>query len=374
MAKSDYYETLGVDRGASPDELKKAFRKQAMKYHPDRNPGDAAAEQKFKEVNEAYDVLRDDQRRAAYDQYGHAAFEQGGGAGGFDFGTSFADVFDNLFGDIMGGGGRRGQERANRGADLRFNLKISLEEAYTGKSAQIKVPTLVPCDSCKGSGAAGDSKPVACPTCHGHGRFRAQQGFFTIERTCPTCSGSGRVIQNPCKICSGSGRARKERSLSVNIPPGVDTGTRIRLGGEGEAGMRGGQAGDLYIFIDVAKHALFQRDGNTIHCRVPLPMTVAALGGTIEVPALDGQSAKVNIPSGTQTGKQFRLRGKGMPPLRGAGHGDMIVQTLVETPVNLTKRQRELLEEFEAAGSQETSPEAAGFFSRVKELFGGLRE
>jgi len=375
MSKRDYYEILGVARNASPDEMKKAFRKLAMKYHPDKNPGDKDAEHKFKEINEAYEVLRDEQRRAAYDQYGHAAFEQGVGAGqrgGFDFSSSFADVFDDLFGEFMGGG--RGRDRATRGSDLRYNLQVSLEEAFGGKQAKIRVPTQVSCEVCNGSGAAENSKPSTCPTCHGHGRIRAAQGFFTIERTCPTCGGQGRVIQNPCKSCSGTGRTHKERMLSVNIPAGVEDGTRIRLAGEGEAGVRGGPNGDLYIFLSVAPHPLFKREGTTIHCRVPIPLTIAALGGAIEVPTLDGQRAKVAIPAGTQTGKQFRLRGKGMPQLRGGSHGDMIVQAHVETPVNLTKRQRELLQEFEKAGSEETSPESAGFFARVKEFWDGLRE
>ncbi|MCW5731230.1 MAG: molecular chaperone DnaJ [Alphaproteobacteria bacterium] len=376
MSKRDYYEVLGVGRQASEADLKKAFRKLAMKYHPDRNPGDAEAEKSFKEINEAYEVLRDEQKRAAYDQFGHAAFENGAagprpGAGGFDFSGSFSDIFEDLFGDIMGG---RGGDRGRRGADLRYNLEITLEEAFAGKQAKIRVPAQASCEKCKGTGAEGDAKPSACPTCHGHGRIRAAQGFFTIERTCPTCGGAGRVIQNPCRACAGSGRVHQEKTLSVNIPAGVDEGTRIRLAGEGEAGVRGAPAGDLYIFLSIRPHPLFKRDGVNLHCRVPLPMTVAALGGAIEVPTLDGQRAKVSIPAGTQAGKQFRLRGKGMPAMRARDHGDLIVQVLVETPVNLTKRQRELLQEFEKAGSSETSPESAGFFARVKEFWDDLRE
>jgi molecular chaperone DnaJ len=373
MAKQDYYELLGVKRGATPDELKKAFRKQAMQFHPDRNPGDKAAEQKFKDVNEAYDVLKDEQKRAAYDQYGHAAFEgAAGSARGFDFTASFADVFDDLFGEFMGG--RRGSSGAARGADLRYNLEITLEEAFHGKSAKIRVAGAQHCEVCHGTGAAGDARPTACPTCHGAGKVRAQQGFFTIERTCPSCGGYGRVIENPCKVCGGGGRVQKERTLAVNIPRGVEEGTRIRLASEGEAGMRGGPAGDLYIFLSVAPHSIFHRDGPHIQCRVPIPMTTAALGGVIEVPTLDGARARVTIPTGTQTGKQFRLKGKGMPAMRGSGHGDMFVQAMVETPVSLTKRQKELLKEFEDSGSKETSPESEGFFAKVKELWSDLRE
>jgi molecular chaperone DnaJ len=374
MAKQDYYELLGVARNAGAEDLKKAFRKQAMQFHPDRNPGNQAAEQKFKDINEAYDVLKDEQKRAAYDQFGHAAFEGGGsGAGqGFGFSASFADVFDDLFGEFMGG--RRGSGGAARGADVRYNLEISLEDAFHGKNAKIRVQGAAPCDVCHGTGAAGEARPTACPTCHGAGKVRAQQGFFTIERTCPTCGGYGRVIENPCKVCAGGGRVQKERTLAVNIPKGVEEGTRIRLAGEGEAGMRGGPAGDLYIFLSIATHPIFHRDGAHIQCRVPIPMTTAALGGVIEVPTLDGGRARVTIPAGTQTGKQFRLRAKGMPVMRGSGQGDMFVQAMVETPVSLTKRQKELLKEFAEGGSKETSPESEGFFARVKELWDDLRE
>jgi len=377
MAKQDYYELLGAARGSSADELKKAYRKLAMQYHPDRNPGDQEAERKFKEINEAYEVLKDDQKRAAYDQFGHAAFEGGAGRGpgDFDFSGSFSDIFESFFGDIMGGGGRRGggPSGAQRGADLRYNLEVTLEEAFSGKQAKIKVPTAVPCEGCNGTGAAANSKPVACPTCQGRGKVRAQQGFFTIERTCPSCNGAGRIIENPCKECGGAGQTHREKTLQVQIPPGVEDGTRIRVSGEGEAGFRGGPPGDLYIFLSVAPHRLFKREGMHLYCRVPFKMTTASLGGSIEVPTIDGGRAKVTIPPGTQTGKQFRLKGKGMPALQGAGTGDLYVLANVETPVNLTKRQRELLEEFDAAGGDDTSPETSGFFARVKEMWDGMK-
>jgi len=376
MAKQDFYEILGVSKSASADELKTAYRKLAMKHHPDRNPGDKSAEQKFKEINEAYDVLRDDQKRAAYDRFGHAAFDQGGARGPGDFGFSggFADIFDEMFGEFMGGG-RRGQAGSSRGSDLRYNLEISLEESFRGKQTTIRVQTLAICDQCKGSGAEGGSRPIACPTCHGRGRIRAQQGFFTIERPCATCQGAGRVIENPCRSCGGQGRTRREKTLSVNIPAGVEDGTRIRLAGEGEAGIRGAPAGDLYIFITIAPHRIFQRDGANIFCRVPIPITTAALGGTIEVPTVDGSRARVTVPPGTQSGHQFRLRGKGMTVLRSPARGDMFIEAVVETPRNLTKRQQELLREFENAGeSAATHPESEGFFARVKEFFEDLRE
>jgi molecular chaperone DnaJ len=376
MAKQDFYELLGVSKSASPDELKAAYRKLAMKHHPDRNPGDKNAEQKFKEINEAYDILKDDQKRAAYDRFGHAAFEQGGARGPGDFGFSggFADIFDEMFGEFMGGS-RRSQGGPSRGNDLPFNLEISLEEAFRGKQTTIHVQTLVACDQCKGSGAEAGSRPIACPTCYGRGRVRAQQGFFTIERTCTTCQGAGRVINNPCKACGGQGRTRREKTLSVNIPPGVEDGTRIRLTGEGEAGLRGAPAGDLYIFTSVTPHRIFRRDGPNIYCRVPIPITTAALGGTIEVPSVDGSRARVTVPPGTQSGHQFRLRGKGMTVLRSSARGDMFIEAIVETPVNLNKRQQELLREFEKAGeNRATHPESEGFFARVKEFFEDLRE
>ena len=376
MAKQDFYEILGVSKSVSPDELKSAYRKLAMKHHPDRNPGDTSAEQKFKEINEAYDILKDDQKRAAYDRFGHAAFEQGGARGPGDFGFSggFADIFDEMFGEFMGGG-RPGQGGPSRGSDLRYNLEISLEEAFRGKQTTIRVQTLVACDQCKGGGAEAGSRPIACPTCYGRGRVRAQQGFFTIERTCTTCQGAGRVIDNPCKACGGQGRVRREKTLSVNIPAGVEDGTRIRLGGEGEAGVRGALAGDLYMFISVTPHRIFQRDGANIYCRVPIPITTAALGGTIEVPSVDGSRARVTVPAGTQSGHQFRLRGKGMTVLRSPARGDMFIEAVVETPRNLNKRQQELLREFEKAGeSGTTHPESEGFFAKVKEFFEDLRE
>ena len=376
MAKQDFYELLGVAKGCGSEDLKKAYRKLAMQWHPDRNPGDKAAEQKFKDLSEAYDVLKDDQKRAAYDRFGHAAFEngRGGGPGDFGFAAGFADIFDEMFGDFMGG--RRGQQSATRGNDLRYNMEISLEEAYKGKQSNIRVPTLTACESCSGTGAESGSKPVTCPTCHGHGRVRAQQGFFTIERTCPTCHGGGRVIENPCRVCAGQGRTRREKTLSVSIPAGVEDGNRIRLSGEGEAGVRGGAPGDLYIFLSVKPHRFFQRDGTNIQCRVPIDITTAALGGTVEVPSIDGTRAKLTIPAGAQTGRQFRLKGKGMSVLRSPSRGDMYIEVTVETPVNLTKRQQELLREFAEAGDgkRATSPEAEGFFSRVKEFFEDLRE
>ena len=378
MSKRDYYDVLGLKKGATPEELKKAFRKLAMDHHPDRNPHDKSAEHKFKELNEAYDVLKDDQKRAAYDRFGHAAFEQGrggGGAGGpeFGFGAGFADIFEDMFGDIMG---RRGPNAAARGGDLRYNMEVTLEEAFAGKSAQVKVPSSVPCGDCKGSGGRDGAAPIECPTCKGAGKTRATQGFFTIERTCPTCQGAGRVIRDPCRGCGGSGRVRKEKTLSVSIPAGVEDGTRIRLSGEGEAGMRGAPNGDLYIFLAIKPHRLFQRDGANILCRVPLPMVTAALGGNIEVPTVDGGKAKVTIPAGTQSGHQFRLRGKGMSVLRSPARGDMFVEALVETPVKLNRRQEELLRQFEAEGgaSKEASPESAGFFAKVKELWEDLKD
>lgn len=379
MAKQDFYELLGVARGASADDIKKAYRKLAMQHHPDRNPGDKASEHKFKELSEAYEILKDDQKRAAYDRFGHAAFENGsggpgagGGFGGFGNAGGFADIFDEMFGEFMGGqrGGAQG-----RGSDLRYNLEISLEEAFKGKQTSVRVPTLAACEGCKGSGAESGSKPVTCPTCKGSGRVRAQQGFFTIERTCASCQGAGRVIEKPCKVCGGQGRVRKEKTLAVSIPPGVEDGTRIRLAGEGESGMRGAAAGDLYIFLSLAPHRIFQRDGANIHCRVPIAMATAALGGALEVPVIDGGRAKITVPPGTQTGHQFRLRGKGMSVLRSTSRGDMYVQAVVETPMNLTKRQQELLKEFEKESeSAKTSPESEGFFSRVKEFFEDLRE
>jgi molecular chaperone DnaJ len=374
MAKQDYYETLGLGRSASPEDLKKAYRKLAMKHHPDRNPGDAASERQFKEVGEAYEVLKDQKKRQAYDRFGHAAFENGAGAagtGGFNFTGGFADIFDEMFGEFAGGGRRRGA--ASRGADLRYNMEISLEEAFQGKSAQIRVPTSVRCEDCEGSGAEAGSSPINCSTCQGRGRVRAQQGFFTIERTCPSCHGAGRVIEKACRSCEGAGRVHKEKTLQVNIPSGVEDGNRIRLGGEGEAGLRGSAPGDLYIFLSISDHRFFHRDGADIYCQVPIPMTKAALGGTIEVPAIDGGRARVNITAGSQNGQHFRLRGKGMSVMRSKSRGDMYIQIAVETPVNLTKQQQQLLRDFEAEGGK-TSPESEGFFTRVKEFWEDLTD
>jgi molecular chaperone DnaJ len=382
MAKTDYYELLGVSRGASADELKKAYRKLAMQYHPDRNPGDAAAEQKFKDINEAYDVLKDEQKRAAYDRFGHAAFEGGGpGAGGFGggfggfggFEGGIGDIFEQMFGEAMGG--RRGGRAERAGADLRAAVEIDLTQAFTGTKTELRVPTRVSCDACSGTGSADKAAANdTCPTCGGAGRVRAQQGFFVVERTCPTCAGAGRTVRNPCRVCSGAGTVPRERTLSVTIPAGVEDGTRIRLSGEGEAGGRGATPGDLYVHVSIRPHPIFQRDGANVFCRVPLRMAQAALGGEIEVPAIDGSRARVKIPAGTQTGDQFRLRGKGFSVLRSSARGDMYIQVAVETPQNLTKRQRELLEEFEreSGNTASGSPEHEGFFAKVKEFFDGL--
>jgi molecular chaperone DnaJ len=373
MAKRDYYEILEVERTVTAGDLKVAYRKLAMKWHPDRNPGNAESEGRFKEINEAYDVLKDDQKRAAYDRFGHAAFEQGGAGGGPGFGADFATSFTDIFEDLFGmGGGRRGRGGRERGADLRYNMEITLEEAYAGKAAQVRIPTSVTCEACSGNGAKAGSKPKTCPTCGGAGKVRQTQGFFTLERTCVSCQGRGQVIDNPCPNCSGSGRVTRERTLSVNVPAGVEDGTRIRLAGEGEAGLRGGPQGDLYIFLSLSPHPFFQRDGADLHCRVPISMVAAALGGGFDVPTIDGGQTKVKVPEGTQSGRRFRLAGKGMPVLRSRERGDMYVQVLVETPQKLTKRQRELLAEFEKQSSPETQPEAAGFFSKVKEFLGGL--
>ncbi len=373
MSKRDYYEVLGVSRTCSEAELKVAFRKLAMQHHPDRNPGDTECEHKFKEINEAYDVLKDGDRRAAYDRFGHAAFEQGGmgGAHGFgaDFGSTFADIFEGIFGMGAARGRSSGRER---GSDLRYNMEIDLDEAFAGKTAQIRIPTSVTCEACSGSGAKPGTKPKTCSTCGGAGRVRHAQGFFTLERTCPACQGRGQVIDDPCPGCSGAGRVTRDRTLTVNIPAGVEDGTRIRLSGEGEAGLRGGPPGDLYIFLSLAPHEFFQRDGADLHCRVPVSMVTAALGGEFEVPAIDGSQVRVKVPAGTQTGRRFRLASKGMPVLRSKQTGDMYVQVAVETPQNLTKRQRELLAEFDKLSSETTQPESSGFFSRVKEFLDGL--
>jgi molecular chaperone DnaJ len=375
MAKQDYYATLGVERGASAEEMKKAYRKLAMQYHPDRNPGDAKAEAKFKDLNEAYDVLKDDQKRAAYDRFGHAAFENGGGgpagAAGFGFEGGLGDIFEQMFGGARRGGGG---ERTQTGGDLRVQVEIDLVEAFTGVKKNVMIASRVACDACGGSGSADKNAGAdTCGTCAGAGRVRAQQGFFLVERTCPTCGGSGRVVRNPCRVCAGAGTVPRDKTLSVQIPAGVEDGTRIRLSGEGEAGNRGAPAGDLYVHVQIHPHPIFQRDGANIFCRVPLRMTQAALGGEVEVPAIDGSAAKVKIPAGTQTGDQFRLRGKGFSVLRSVQRGDMYIQVAVETPQNLTRRQRELLDEFELeAKSHATgSPEHEGFFAKVKDFFDG---
>jgi molecular chaperone DnaJ len=375
MSKRDYYEILEVERTVSDGELKTAYRKLAMKWHPDRNPGDKDCEHKFKEINEAYDVLKDGQKRAAYDRFGHAAFEQGGGGGQHGFGSDFASTFSDIFEDLFGmGGGKRGGRGSGRerGSDLRYNMEITLEEAYAGKTAQIRIPTSVTCEACSGNGAKPGSKPKTCSTCGGAGKVRHTQGFFTLERTCVACQGRGQVIDNPCSGCAGSGRVTRERTLSVNVPPGVEDGTRIRLAGEGEAGLRGGPTGDLYIFLSLSPHQFFQRDSADLHCRVPISMVTAALGGGFDVPTIDGGKTKVKVPEGTQSGGRFRLAGKGMPVLRSRERGDMYVQVVVETPQKLTKRQKELLQEFDKQSSTETQPEAAGFFSKVKEFLDGL--
>ena len=374
MSKRDYYEILGVGKGASEEEMKKAFRNKAKQLHPDRNMDNPDAEKNFKELNEAYDVLKDPQKRAAYDQMGHAAFDGSGGfghGGGADF-SNFGDVFEDLFGEFLGGrrarGGGGGSGRA-RGADMRYNIAVTLEEAFAGKKVNITVPGVTKCDPCDGSGAEKGSQPVTCPTCRGRGTIRAQSGFFTIERTCHTCNGSGKIIKNPCKKCGGSGTLNKEKNLEINIPAGVETGTRIRVTGEGAAGERGGPPGDLYIFVEVKEHVIFSRDEADLHCRVPISFCAAALGDKIDVPTIDGGKVRVSVPEGAQTGKQFRIRDKGMPFLRDNRRGDLYIEIFVETPVNLTKRQKELLEEFKR-DEAENNPEGAGFFSKVKDIFG----
>jgi molecular chaperone DnaJ len=381
----DYYTILGVDKKANAEEIKKSYRKLAMKYHPDQNKGDPAAEEKFKEISEAYDVLKDEQKRAAYDQFGDAAFK--GGAGGFNpsdfaggFRGGFSDIFEDMFGDFVRGGGnaRGGRNAAQRGADMQYTMEVSLDEAFTGKEATIKIPVNETCDVCKGSGAAEGTGEETCPTCDGAGRTRMQQGFFTIERTCPTCNGAGKIIRDPCRKCAGSGRVRKEKTLRVKIPPGVDNGRRIRLAGEGEAGLRGGPAGDLYVMLVVKPHKLFRRDGANLHCRVPIPMTTAALGGEVEVPMMGGNRTRLKIPEGTQSGQQFRMRGKGMPVLQSDATGDMYVEAVVETPVHLTKKQQELMRELDktlgGSAASKHSPESSGFMKKVRELWDDLRE
>ncbi|MBL0941474.1 MAG: molecular chaperone DnaJ [Alphaproteobacteria bacterium] len=376
MSKRDYYDVLGVPRSASESELKKAYRSLAMKYHPDKNSGDKEAEKKFKELNEAYEILRDVNKRAAYDRMGHQAFDQGGrershASGDFNFTGGFSNIFEDIFGDFMGGG----SPQAHRGSDLQYNMNISLEEAFKGSKKPIRINVNAPCDECKGSGSEKGTKPVTCLSCHGQGKVRANQGFFTVERTCPTCHGAGRKIEKPCRSCSGLGRVRKEKSLNVSIPAGVEDGTRIRLAGEGEAGIQGAAPGDLYVFVSVAPHSFFQREGADIHCRVPISMVTAALGGAIEVPTINGGRAKVKIPEGTQTNRQFRLKDKGMTILRRSNRGDMYIHAFVETPVNLSKKNKDLLKEFEkSTKNAQTNPQSEGFFAKVKEFWDNLQD
>ena len=373
MSKRDYYDVLGVPKGSEADAIKKAYRTKAKELHPDRNSDNPNAEAQFKEVNEAYEVLKDADKKAAYDRYGHAAFEGGGGQGfgGGDFSSAFSDVFDDLFGDFMGGG-RGGRKQQSRGSDLRYNLSISLEEAFAGLQKTINIPSAVKCGSCNGTGAAGGSSPTTCPTCSGLGKVRATQGFFTVERSCPTCSGVGQIIKNPCSSCGGQGTQKKDKALSVNVPPGVETGTRIRLAGEGETAPRGGVSGDLYIFIEVSKHKIFERDGLNLFCRVPVSMAKASLGGEVEVPTIDGGRSRVRIPAGSQSGRQMRLKGKGMPAIKTIQKGDMFIEMAVETPVNLTAKQKELLQEFEEL-SEDNNPETNSFFSSVKTFWESMK-
>ena len=374
MSKRDYYDVLGVPKGSEAEAIKKAYRTKAKELHPDRNSDNPNAESQFKEVNEAYEVLKDADKKAAHDRYGHAAFEGGGGqgfGGGGDFSSAFSDVFDDLFGDFMGGG-RGGRKQQSRGSDLRYNLSISLEEAFAGLQKTINIPSAVNCGSCNGTGAAGGSSPTTCPTCSGLGKVRATQGFFTVERGCPTCSGVGQIIKNPCSSCGGQGTQKKDKALSVNVPPGVETGTRIRLAGEGETAPRGGVSGDLYIFIEVSKHKIFERDGLNLFCRVPVSMAKASLGGEVEVPTIDGGRSRVRIPAGSQSGRQMRLKGKGMPAIKTIQKGDMFIEMAVETPVNLTAKQKELLQEFEEL-SEDNNPETNSFFSSVKTFWESMK-
>lgn len=378
MSKRDYYEVLGVDRSADDKEVKKAYRRLAMKYHPDRNPDDAAAEEKFKEATEAYEILSDDQKRAAYDQYGHAGVDpNNGGGAGFGAGAGgFSDIFGDVFGDIFGGGGGGGRSRSTRGADLRYTLELDLEDAVKGTTVKIRVPTQVTCGVCKGSGAEKGTQPETCGTCHGAGQVRMQQGFFSVQQTCPTCRGQGKIIKNPCKACHGAGLVDEQKTLSVKVPPGVDTGDRIRLAGEGEAGVQGGPSGDLYVQVSVKDHPIFVRDGRNLYCDVPISFVDAALGGELEVPTLDGR-VKLKIPAETQTGKLFRLRGKGVAPVRGGAAGDLMCRVNVETPVNLSKKQKDLLREFqetlEKDGDKKHAPNKASWFEGVKNFFDDMK-
>jgi molecular chaperone DnaJ len=372
MTEVDFYELLEVDRSADAGTIKSAYRKLAMKYHPDKNAGCKDSEAKFKAVSEAYDCLKDPQKRAAYDRYGHAAFRNGGGGGGqghADF-SGFSDIFESVFGEFMGGRGG-GRQQVRRGADLRYDMEITLEEAYHGKSAEITIGVTAACETCDGSGARAGSHPHTCNTCAGHGKVRAQQGFFVVERACPVCNGSGQVIDDPCPDCRGDGRVERTKTLSVEIPPGVDEGTRVRMTGEGEAGARGAPSGDLYIFLHVKRHGLFEREGTTLFARAPISFTTAALGGSLTIPGLDGRNHELRIPAGIQSGRQLRQRGAGMPVLQGRGFGDLVVQIEVETPTKLTTRQRALLEEFRETETGEECPESQGFFSRLKAAFAG---
>ncbi len=377
----DLYQLLGVEKTASADDVKKAYRKLAMQFHPDQNKDNPEAEEKFKQISHAYDILKDEQKRAAYDRYGEAAFNNGpmgGGAGGAGFGGAFSDIFEDMFGDFMGG--RAGKQGGStRGSDLQYTLEISLEDAFKGRDSTLKIPVNDTCDLCKGSGGEAGTSATACTTCQGAGRVRQQQGFFTIERTCPTCNGVGNIIKNPCKKCQGQGRIQKNKSLKVKIPSGVDTGRRIKISGEGEAGFQGGPHGDLYVLIAVKPHRLFKRNGANLHCRVPVTVTRAALGGDVEVPTIEETSAKVKIPEGTQTGQQFRLKGKGMKVLGSEARGDMFIEIFVETPVNLNKKQLDMLRQLDKDFSDEKnagkySPEASGFFGKVREFWNDLKE
>ena len=371
MSKRDYYEVLGVAKSATEREIKKAYKKLAMKYHPDRTQGDKGMEEKFKEIQEAHEVLTDDRKRAAYDQYGHAGVDPNRG-GGHGQGADFGDIFGDVFGDIFGGGRRGGGSRARQGSDLRYNLEMTLEEAVRGKEVEIRVPTLVECDSCHGSGAKKGTSPTTCPTCKGNGQVQMRQGFFAVQQTCPTCSGRGKIISDPCSPCRGQGRTEKTKTLSVKVPAGVDTGDRIRLSGEGEAGEMGAPAGDLYVQVNVRQHDIFERDGNNLYCEVPISFTTAALGGDIEVPTLDGK-VKLKISAETQTGKMYRLRGKGVKSVRSGAVGDLMCKVVIETPINLSSKQKEMLEEFEASmGGGKNRPKEQGFFDGVKKFFDDL--
>ena len=382
MSEKDFYKVLGVEKNASEEDLKKAYRKLAMQYHPDRNKDDPTAEEKFKEVSQAYDVLKDADKRAAYDRFGSAGPAGMGGRGGFQgdfsgFGSAFSDIFEDMFGDAMGGGGRRNAGGAQRGSDTQFTLEMSLEDAFKGKEAKLKLPTVDPCEVCSGTGSEGGGKPEKCPTCDGSGRVRATQGFFTIERACPTCNGAGNIIKSPCKKCSGAGRVRGEKILQVSVPAGVEEGRRIRVTGEGEAGLRGGARGDLFVLIALKPHQFFKRDGANLFCRVPVPMTTAALGGNVEVPTIEGSRTKIKIPPGTQTGQQLRIKGKGMSVMRSDARGDMYIEMFVETPVNLDKKQSDLMKQLddslEKAGKKHT-PESETFFKKMKEFWDDLKE